>query len=94
MILFQERARKSNNLDCCLSSSFFLAFYQLLGSLVTDGINYLIGRRGMTKEKNEKKDGIFKEMLDEIGGSIIFEVFWNIIMFIQRMIIRLITSIW
>ncbi|WP_318508746.1 hypothetical protein [Bacillus sp. T3] len=48
----------------------------------------------MTKEKKEKQDGIFKEMLDEIGGSILFEIVWNILMFIPRMIIRLITSIW
>lgn len=48
----------------------------------------------MIKKKKEKQDGLFKEMLDEIGESIIFEVVWNIIMFIPRMIIRLITSIW
>ncbi|MEK5530274.1 hypothetical protein MKX79_12945 [Viridibacillus sp. FSL R5-0468] len=46
------------------------------------------------KRKAEKQDGFFKEILGEIGGSIIFEVVWNIIIFIPRMIIRLISSIW
>lgn len=48
----------------------------------------------MAKKKKEKQDGVFKEILGEIGGSIIFEVVWNIIMFIPRMLIRLISSIW
>jgi len=48
----------------------------------------------MAKKKKEKQDGFFKETLGEIGGSIIFEVVWNIIMFIPRVIIRLISSLW
>lgn len=48
----------------------------------------------MAKKKKEKQDGFIKEILGEIGGSIIFEVVWNIIMFIPRMLIRLISSIW
>jgi len=48
----------------------------------------------MAKEKKEKQDGFFKEILGEIGGSIILGVVWNIIMFIPRMLVRLISSIW
>ncbi|MGE7771204.1 hypothetical protein ACQKMK_11775 [Viridibacillus arvi] len=43
--------------------------------------------------KKKRKAG-WEEILGEIGGSIIFEVVWNIIIFIPRMIIRLISSIW
>ncbi|MFB5089619.1 hypothetical protein PGC35_20955 [Psychrobacillus sp. PGGUH221] len=48
----------------------------------------------MAKKKKKSRMGFFKEILGEIGGSIIFEVVWNIIMFIPRMLIRLISSIW
>ncbi|WP_159083066.1 MULTISPECIES: hypothetical protein [unclassified Lysinibacillus] len=46
------------------------------------------------KVKKEKQDGLFKEMLGELTSSIIFEVAWNILMFIPKMIIRLIKNIW
>jgi hypothetical protein len=49
------------------------------------------------KEKREKKASfvkeIFLEIRDSILGSIIFEVIWNILMFIPRMLIRLIKEI-
>jgi hypothetical protein len=47
----------------------------------------------MENKKKEKQDGFFKVILDEIGGSLLSEVIWNIIMFIPRMIIRLIKNI-
>ena len=46
------------------------------------------------KTKKEKQDGFFKEVLSELSGSILFEVVWNILMFIPRMMIRLIKDIW
>ena len=46
------------------------------------------------KVKKEKQDGLFKEMIGELTSSIIFEVAWNILMFIPKMIIRLIKNIW
>ena len=46
------------------------------------------------KTKKEKQDGFFKEVLGELSVSILFEVVWNILMFIPRMIIRLIKDIW
>lgn len=46
------------------------------------------------KRKKERQDGIFKEILTEIMDSILIEVVWNILMFIPRMLIRLIKNIW
>lgn len=49
------------------------------------------------KEKKEEKDkqpGFFKEILIEIRDSIIIEVAWNILMFIPRMMIRVIKNFW
>jgi hypothetical protein len=46
------------------------------------------------KRKKERKDGFFKEILSEIMDSILIEVVWNILMFIPRMLIRLIKNIW
>ncbi|QOR64807.1 hypothetical protein IM538_13170 [Cytobacillus suaedae] len=48
----------------------------------------------MTKQKKKRIVGFLKDILDEIVGSIIFAVAWKIIMFIPRMIIRLISNIW
>ncbi len=45
------------------------------------------------KRKKAKQDGFFKEMLDELISSILFEIVWNILMFIPRMMIRLIKNI-
>ena len=42
------------------------------------------------KSKKRKRDGFLKDILIEF----IFEVVWNILMFIPRMIIRLIGNIW
>jgi hypothetical protein len=42
------------------------------------------------KNKKRNRDGFFKDSLIEF----IFEVVWNILMFIPRMIIRLIGNIW
>ena len=46
------------------------------------------------KTKKERQDGFFKELLKELTSSILFEVAWNILMFIPKMIIRLIKNIW
>lgn len=46
------------------------------------------------KTKKEKQDSFFKEMLGEFSVSILLEVVWNILMFIPRMVIRLIKGIW
>lgn len=45
------------------------------------------------KTKKEKHDGLFKELLGDLTSSILFEVAWNILMFIPKMIIRLIKNI-
>lgn len=42
------------------------------------------------KNKKKNRDGFFKDTLIES----VFEVVWNILMFIPRMIIRLIANIW
>ncbi|MFB6804976.1 hypothetical protein ACFY5J_18480 [Peribacillus butanolivorans] len=42
------------------------------------------------KRKAERQNGFFKESLIEF----LFEVAWNILMFIPRMMIRLIKDIW
>jgi hypothetical protein len=46
------------------------------------------------KRKKEKQNSFFKEILIELRDSIFFEVAWNILMFIPRMMIRLIKNIW
>ena len=47
------------------------------------------------KTKKERQDGgFFKDLLGELTSSILFEVTWNILMFIPKMIIRLIKNIW
>jgi hypothetical protein len=45
------------------------------------------------KEKKNGQGGIFKDILMEIRDSILFELVWNILMFIPRMMIRLIKNI-
>ncbi|MET3321526.1 UNVERIFIED_ORG: hypothetical protein ABIC97_004629 [Peribacillus simplex] len=45
------------------------------------------------KEKKNGQCGIFKDILIEIRDSILFELVWNILMFIPRMMIRLIKNI-
>lgn len=45
------------------------------------------------KEKKNGQGGLFKDMLIEIRDSILFEIVWNILMFIPRMVIRLIKNI-
>ena len=42
------------------------------------------------KNKKRNRNGFFKDTLIEF----IFEVVWNILMFIPRMMIRLIKNIW
>ncbi len=42
------------------------------------------------KIKKRNRDGFFKDSLFEF----IFEVIWNILMFIPRMVIRIIGNIW
>lgn len=46
------------------------------------------------KKKRERKNGIFKEILIDLRESILFEVAWNILTFIPRMLQRLIKNIW
>jgi hypothetical protein len=48
----------------------------------------------MKNENQKMKDGFFKGVLTEIRDSILIEVAWNILMFIPRMMIRLIKNIW
>jgi hypothetical protein len=48
----------------------------------------------MKNKRRKKKDGFFKEILMEIRDSILLEVAWNILMFIPRMMIRIIKNIW
>jgi len=45
------------------------------------------------EEKKNGKDGIFKDILIEIRDSIIFGIVLNILIFIPRMVIRLIKNI-
>lgn len=45
----------------------------------------------MKKEKSQ--EGFFKNILNEIRNSILFELIWSILLFIPRMIIRLIRNI-
>ncbi|MEG0385447.1 MAG: hypothetical protein RR642_11905 [Solibacillus sp.] len=46
------------------------------------------------KTKKERQNGFLKEILGEFSISILFEVVWHIVMFIPKMIIRLIKNIW
>lgn len=50
------------------------------------------------KIKKEKQDGFFKEILSELGGYILLEIVWStiwkILLFIPRIVIRLIKNIW
>jgi hypothetical protein len=45
------------------------------------------------KEKKNGKGGIFKDILIDIRDSILFELVWNTLLFIPRMMIRLIKNI-
>jgi hypothetical protein len=47
----------------------------------------------MKKEQKKRKDGFFKDILIEIRDSILFEVLGNILMFIPRMLLRLLKNI-
>lgn len=47
----------------------------------------------MKKEQKKRKDGFLKDILIEIRDSILFEVLWNILMFIPRMLLRLLKNI-
>jgi hypothetical protein len=50
------------------------------------------------KREKEKQDGFLKEILSKLGGYILLEIiwniFWNALLFIPRMVIRLIKNIW
>ncbi|GHH98777.1 hypothetical protein [Neobacillus kokaensis] len=48
----------------------------------------------MKKTKKKKEDGFFKEVIAEITSSFIFEVAWNIVMFIPRLLVRIIKEMW
>lgn len=45
------------------------------------------------KEEKNGQSGNFKDILIEIRDSILFDLVWNILMFIPRMMIRLIKNI-
>lgn len=45
------------------------------------------------KEKKNGQGGNFNDILIEIRDSILFEIVWNILIFIPRMVIRLIKNI-
>lgn len=48
-------------------------------------------KRGLRmKNKPKKQKGFFKEVLAEISENFIFEVIWNIVAFIPRILIRVI----
>ena len=48
----------------------------------------------MKKEKgNKSQESFLKNVLIEIQGSILFELIWSILLFIPRIIIRLIKNI-
>lgn len=47
----------------------------------------------MKKEQKKLKDGFLKDILIEIRDSILFEVLWNILMLIPRMLLRLLKNI-
>lgn len=40
------------------------------------------------KNKPKKEKGFFREVLAEISETIIFEVIWNVIAFIPRLLVR------
>jgi len=46
------------------------------------------------KREKEKQDGFFTEILSKLGGYILLEIIWNILLFIPRMVIRLMKNIW
>lgn len=47
------------------------------------------------KEKEKgKHNGFFKEILNEIRDTILFEVAWNILLLIPRVMIRVIKNLW
>lgn len=46
------------------------------------------------EQKKKETKAFYKEMRRDFKYSIIFEVAWNIVMFIPRMIIRFIREIW
>ncbi|WP_158231908.1 MULTISPECIES: hypothetical protein [unclassified Sporosarcina] len=46
------------------------------------------------KNNRKKRNGSFKDFLIELRDSILFEVAWNVLMFIPRMMIRVIKNIW
>ncbi len=47
----------------------------------------------MKIRKENGQGGIFKDILIEIRDSILFEIVWNILIFIPRIVIRLIKNI-
>jgi hypothetical protein len=47
----------------------------------------------MKIKKKNGQGGIFKDILIEFRDSILFELVWNILMFIPRVMIRLIKNI-
>ncbi|KEF36771.1 hypothetical protein M670_04022 [Schinkia azotoformans MEV2011] len=53
-----------------------------------------MGHDNEKKKEKEKQNGFFKEILIEIRDTIVFEVVWNILMLIPRMMIRVIKNIW
>ena len=46
------------------------------------------------KAKKKRDKGFFKEILREIADSLLFEIIWNIIMYIPKIILRVIKNIW
>jgi hypothetical protein len=47
----------------------------------------------MIKKEKKKKESIFKQILEEVKDSIIIEVIFKSLLFIPRIIIRLIKNI-
>ena len=46
------------------------------------------------KNKRKRQNRSLKDILFELRDSILLEVVWNILMFIPRVIIRLLKDIW
>ena len=46
------------------------------------------------KNKRKRRKSSFKDILFELRDSILIEVVWNILMFVPRLMIRVIKDIW
>ncbi|MCK1992313.1 hypothetical protein MPH61_06820 [Peribacillus muralis] len=47
----------------------------------------------MARDKRKTKNGFFKDILDQILGSIVLDLIFSILTFIPRMIVRLVKNL-